>query len=33
MELYQTVFERTLFKCQELVRSQRGQKKFRFKKS
>lgn len=30
-ELYQTVFERTLFKCQELVRSQGGRKKFRFK--
>ena len=30
-ELYQTVFEQTLFKCQELVRSQGGRKKFRFK--
>ena len=30
-ELYQTVFERTLFKCQELVASQGGRKKFRFK--
>jgi hypothetical protein len=30
-ELYQTVFEQTLFKCQELVRSQDGRKKFRFK--
>jgi IS4 transposase len=30
-ELYQTVFEQTLSKCQELVRSQGGRKKFRFK--
>lgn len=30
-ELYQTVFEQTLFKCQELVSSQGGRKKFRFK--
>jgi hypothetical protein len=30
-ELYQTVFEQTLFKCQELVRSQGVRKKFRFK--
>jgi len=30
-ELYQTVFEQTLCKCQELVRSQGGRKKFRFK--
>ena len=30
-ELYQTVFEQTLFKCQELVHSQGGGKKFRFK--
>jgi hypothetical protein len=30
-ELYQTVFEQTLFKCQELVASQGGRKKFRFK--
>jgi hypothetical protein len=30
-ELYQTVFEQTLGKCQELVRSQGGRKKFRFK--
>jgi hypothetical protein len=30
-ELYQTVFEQTLHKCQELVRSQGGKKKFRFK--
>jgi hypothetical protein len=30
-QLYQTVFEQTLFKCQELVRSQGGRKKFRFK--
>jgi hypothetical protein len=29
--LYQTVFEQTLGKCQELVRSQGGRKKFRFK--
>jgi len=29
--LYQTVFEQTLFKCQELVASQGGRKKFRFK--
>src|SRR5207244_2759173 len=27
-ELYQTVFEQTLSKCQELVRSQGGRKKF-----
>jgi Domain of unknown function (DUF4372)/Transposase DDE domain len=30
-ELYQTVFEQTLFKCQELVRGRGGRKKFRFK--
>ncbi len=30
-ELYQTVFEQTLFKCQELVSSQGARKKFRFK--
>jgi hypothetical protein len=30
-ELYQTVFEQTLLQCQELVRSQGGRKKFRFK--
>ena len=30
-ELYQKVFEQTLFKCQELVQSQGGRKKFRFK--
>jgi len=30
-ELYRTVFEQTLLKCQELVRSQGGRKKFRFK--
>jgi hypothetical protein len=30
-ELYQTVFEQTLFQCQELVRRQGGRKKFRFK--
>jgi Domain of unknown function (DUF4372)/Transposase DDE domain len=30
-QLYQSVFERTLFKCQELVQSQGGRKKFRFK--
>jgi len=30
-ELYQTVFEQTLVKCQDLVRSQGGRKKFRFK--
>src|SRR5947207_11289328 len=30
-ELYQTVFEQTLSKCQELVSSQGGGKKFRFK--
>ncbi len=30
-QLYQTVFEQTLCKCQELVRSQGGRKKFRFK--
>ncbi len=30
-QLYQTVFEQTLVKCQELVRSQGGRKKFRFK--
>jgi len=29
--LYQTVFEQTLLKCQELVRSQGGRKKFRFR--
>src|ERR1039458_9003239 len=29
--LYQTVFEQTLVKCQELVSSQGGRKKFRFK--
>ena len=29
-QLYQTVFEQTLFKCQELVNSQGGRKKFRF---
>jgi hypothetical protein len=29
--LYQTVFEQTLFKCQELVQNQGGRKKFRFK--
>jgi hypothetical protein len=29
--LYQTVFEQTLFKCQELVARQGGRKKFRFK--
>src|SRR6266542_7074976 len=29
--LYQMVFEQTLFKCQELVASQGGRKKFRFK--
>jgi hypothetical protein len=29
--LYQTVFEQMLSKCQELVRSQGGRKKFRFK--
>jgi len=29
--LYQTVFEQTLVKCQDLVRSQGGRKKFRFK--
>lgn len=29
--LYQTVFEQTLCKCQELVHSQGGRKKFRFK--
>jgi hypothetical protein len=28
---YQTVFEQTLYKCQELVQSQGGRKKFRFK--
>jgi hypothetical protein len=30
-QLYQTVFEQTLCKCQELVQSQGGRKKFRFK--
>ena len=30
-ELYQAVFEQTLWKCQELVRSQGGRKRFRFK--
>jgi len=30
-ELYQTVFEQTLVKCQELVSRQGGHKKFRFK--
>ena len=30
-ELYQTIFEQTLFKCRELVASQGGRKKFRFK--
>src|ERR1700738_4508546 len=30
-ELYQTVFEQTLCKCQELVQNQSGRKKFRFK--
>jgi len=30
-ELYQTVFEKTPGKCQELVKSQGGRKKFRFK--
>jgi IS4 transposase len=30
-ELYQTVFEQTLLKCQDLVCSQGGRKKFRFK--
>ena len=30
-ELYRTVFEQTLVKCQELVGSQGGRKKFRFK--
>src|SRR6202166_984794 len=30
-ELYQTVFEQTLLKCQELVSSQGGRKKLRFK--
>jgi hypothetical protein len=30
-ELYRTVFEQTLFKCRELVQSQGGRKKFRFK--
>ena len=29
-QLYQTVFEQTLFKCQALVQSQGGRKKFRF---
>jgi IS4 transposase len=29
-QLYQTVFEETLFKCQELVQSHGGRKKFRF---
>src|SRR2546427_11636564 len=31
-ELYQTVFEQTLLKCQELVASQGGREKFPFKK-
>ena len=30
-ELYQTVFEQTLFKCRELVAGQGGRKNFRFK--
>src|ERR1035438_6176486 len=30
-QLYQTVFEQTLYKCQELVQSQGGRRKFRFK--
>src|SRR6266550_5848774 len=30
-QLHQTVFKQTLFKCQELVSSQGGRKKFRFK--
>ncbi len=30
-QLYQTVFEQTLGKCQALVQSQQGKKKFRFK--
>ena len=30
-QLYQTVFEQTLCKCRELVQSQGGRKKFRFK--
>jgi hypothetical protein len=30
-ELYQTVFEQTLFKCQALVQGRGGRKKFRFK--
>jgi hypothetical protein len=30
-QLYQTVFEQTLFKCQELVQNQGGRKRFRFK--
>jgi hypothetical protein len=30
-QLYQSVFEQTLFKCQGLVQSQGGRKKFRFK--
>jgi Domain of unknown function (DUF4372)/Transposase DDE domain len=30
-QLYQTVFEQALFKCQELVSGQGGRKKFRFK--
>ena len=30
-QLYQTIFEQTLGKCQELVQSQGGRKKFRFK--
>jgi len=30
-QLYQTLFEQTLYKCQELVQSQGGRKKFRFK--
>jgi hypothetical protein len=30
-QLYQAVFEQTLFRCQELVQNQGGRKKFRFK--
>src|ERR1017187_8880151 len=30
-QLYKTIFEQTLLKCQELVQSQGGRKKFRFK--
>lgn len=30
-EFYQTIFEQTLVKCQDLVRSRGGRKKFRFK--